>query len=120
MVSRNRNVISILNEDGIPKNANLRIRPGMVMAQDVFNERGFLICSTNTRLNDHLVDILADSGIRWAKVYSDENEDGSIDDINEDLIDSTVIHTEEFQEFKQEYSQKVTEVKEQLTDISSG
>ena len=120
MISRNRNVIAILNEDGLPRNANIRIRPGMIMAQDVFNAQGFLLCSTNTRLNQYLVDVFAENGIHWARAYSAEQAAENFENINEDLVLSAVIHTEEFQEFKVEYAQKVNEIKDQLIYISAG
>ena len=119
MISKNRNVIAIFDEDGLPRDANLRIRQGMIMAQDVYSSQGFLLCSTYTRLSEQLVNILSENGIHWAKAYS-PLQDGKADNVNEDLILSTVIQTEEFQEFKAEYLQKVNEVKSQLVDISDG
>ncbi|MCL2873939.1 MAG: HD-GYP domain-containing protein [Defluviitaleaceae bacterium] len=120
MTSKNRDVIAIFNEGDFPHGVTVKIRTGMIIAQDVYNEHGFLLCTKNSRLNENLVRLFLQNGIRWARTYEMSLTEKLEGAINEDLILSSVVQSEDFQEFKTEYVRKIDEVKEHLLDISIG
>ena len=120
MISKNRDVIAIFDEGKFPLGVTIKIRPGMILAQDMYNSRGFLLCALNTRLTENQVNLLLDNGIRWARTYELSASEEIEANISEDLMLSAVVKNKEFQSFKNEYVKKVDEIKDQLTNISVG
>jgi putative nucleotidyltransferase with HDIG domain len=80
-------------------------RPGMHMAETIYNEHGAIIIGQNTILDEHLIHKLRRLNIASVKVFDDEN--------NMFKIDSTEV-------FTSEYKENLEVVKDILHDISTG
>lgn len=81
---------------------------GDILARDIYNDAGVLMVSCNTQLNPYILNSLREKGIRELFVYE------SIPEINE------VKEKIHINEFKQEYDNNVSQIKEVLNDIVTG
>jgi len=80
-------------------------KPGMQLAEDIYNETGVLICARNMILDRHTLYMIENLGITRIKVYEKK----------EDMI---VVSGMEL--FKAQYDENVETVKGILNDISAG
>ncbi|HEY8349286.1 MAG TPA: HD-GYP domain-containing protein [Clostridia bacterium] len=80
-------------------------RPGMKIAEDIFNEYGAVIVTDGTVLDDNMIGRIADLGFTRIRIYDTEGD---------------IIAVSESELFRAQYNENVNSVKSILHDISSG
>ncbi len=92
-----------------------QLKPGMIVAEDVFDRNGHLIISHELQISERLIMRLRMFSVQTVKVYEQvENEYTSN---GRPRNNKKVINSLEFQEFKKTYSKNVEEYKETINDI---
>lgn len=80
-------------------------KPGMRIAEDIFNEYGAIIIADGTVLDDYLIERIIDLGIHRVRIYDTEGN---------------VIEVSNSELFRAQYNENVDSVKNILHDISNG
>ncbi|WP_099470017.1 HD-GYP domain-containing protein [Konateibacter massiliensis] len=91
-----------------------QLNPGMIVAEDVYDNRGHLIISHELAISEKMIMRLKLFSIERVKVYEPEGMSGK------ETGKGHLAESLEFQEFKQKYVKNVDEFKDTINDIVYG
>jgi HD-GYP domain-containing protein (c-di-GMP phosphodiesterase class II) len=96
-----------------------QLKPGMVIAEDVYDNRGHLIVSHELQISDKMIMRLKLYSVDRVKVY-EQNEDSERSQHGRVKQSNHIARSLEFEEFKEKYLKNVEEFKYTINDIVYG